>query len=92
MVDLGNDEELADKIRFVILEELPGDDRDAKLAFVKNTLKAFCNFYHFSVGGLSVAVIAPIKELIKKLEVMQKEWEESDAKRLVFSVVDDRSL
>ena len=32
------------------------------------TLKAFCNFYHYSVGDLSVAVIAPVVKLIAGLE------------------------
>ena len=33
-----------------------------------NTLKAFCNFYYYSVGDLSVAVVAPVKKLISELE------------------------
>jgi hypothetical protein len=32
-----------------------------------NTLKAFCNFYYYSVGDLSVAVVAPVKKLIAEL-------------------------
>jgi hypothetical protein len=51
-----------------ILAELPGDTVDAKLMYVKNTLKAFCNFYHYSIGDLSVAVVAPVRKLIAQLQ------------------------
>jgi hypothetical protein len=56
----------------IVLRELPGADREAKLAFLKNSLKAFLNFYHFSVGALSVAIIAPVKGLMKRLEVREE--------------------
>ena len=59
----------ADKL---IMDELPGEDRDGKVSFLKNTLKAFCNLYHYSVGDLSVAVVAPVKILIKRLEAVQE--------------------
>jgi len=55
-----------------ILEELPGDAPEAKMAYLKNTLKAFCNFYHYSLGSLSVAIVAPVKILIKRLDAMQE--------------------
>jgi hypothetical protein len=56
----------------IISKELPGDTQDIKILYVKNTLKAFCNFYHFSVGDLSVAVVAPVKALILRLEKLQR--------------------
>jgi len=54
--------------RQVVLSELPGSDDGSKISFVINTLKAFCNFYHMTVGDLSVAVVAPVKILMGKLE------------------------
>jgi hypothetical protein len=59
------------KIRDVILSGLPGPSNTAKIDFVKNVLSAFCNFYHYSIGDLSMAVVAPVKELIRKLENIQ---------------------
>jgi hypothetical protein len=35
-----------------------------------NTLKAFCNYYRYSVGDLSVAIITPVLNLISGLERM----------------------
>jgi hypothetical protein len=46
-----------------ILEQTPGGFR-----LIINTLKSFCNFYYYSVGDLSVAVVAPVKKLIVDLE------------------------
>lgn len=54
--------------RVVVLKHLPGYTLDEKVAFIKNTLKAFCNFYRYSVGDLSVAVIKPVQSLIAQLE------------------------
>lgn len=51
-----------------ILDELPGDERASKLHFVKNTLKAFCNLCHFSMGPLALAIVAPVKKLLSDLE------------------------
>jgi hypothetical protein len=39
---------------------------------VSNTLKAFLNYYHFSVGALSVAVVAPVVKLLAKLEELKQ--------------------
>jgi hypothetical protein len=58
--------------REIIMRELPGETQGTKILYVRNTLKAFCNFYHFSVGDLSVAVVAPVKTLIMRLEELQK--------------------
>lgn len=77
MIDGGGDNSAdsaaTSKIRDLVLAELPGDNGDASLTFVKNSLKAFCNFYHYSVGDLSVAVVAPVKKLIEQLEAIQVE-------------------
>jgi hypothetical protein len=73
LVDENDDEANADSSAYkIILSELSGDDRDAKMSFLKNTLKAFCNFYHYSIGELSVAIVAPVKLLIKRLELIQE--------------------
>jgi hypothetical protein len=52
----------------IVLNELPGSSREAKLRYMKNTLKAFCNFYHYSVGDLSIAIVDPVKRLIQRLD------------------------
>jgi len=56
-----------------ILSKLPGDSNIAKMSFLINTLKAFCNFYHMTVGDLSVAVVAPVKKLMERLEAINNE-------------------
>ncbi|KAL7513325.1 hypothetical protein ACHAXN_010721 [Cyclotella atomus] len=58
------------RIRDIIIEELPVDKsgKSGGIQFMIKTLKAFCNFYHYSVGDLSVAVIAPVIKLIAGLE------------------------
>eukprot|EP00986_Skeletonema_menzelii_P003518 scaffold1089_cov131-Skeletonema_menzelii.AAC.11 len=68
-------------IRDVVIKELPIDESGASggIQYMIKTLKAFCNFYHYSVGDLSVAVIAPIVKLIaglQKLDVAEqrKTW------------------
>jgi len=59
-------------IRNSVLKELPidNDGNFIGFQFIVRTLKAFCNFYHYSVGDLSVAVIAPVVKLITGLEQM----------------------
>ena len=66
----GADQQIQELSRKRILQELPvgGDERRNGVSFVKNTLRAFCNFYHYSVGAMSVAIIAPVKELIDRLD------------------------
>lgn len=68
-------------IRDAVIKELPIDDSGASggIQYMIKTLKAFCNFYHYSVGDLSVAVIAPVVKLIaglQKLDVVEqrKAW------------------
>jgi hypothetical protein len=73
LVDNGNgvDTSVENDPTAIILKELPGDSFEAKLLYMKNTLKAFCNFYHYSVGDLSVAIVAPVKQLIQRLDSLQ---------------------
>ncbi|KAK1748773.1 hypothetical protein QTG54_000712 [Skeletonema marinoi] len=68
-------------IRDAVIKELPVDESGASggIQYMIKTLKAFCNFYHYSVGDLSVAVIAPVVKLIaglQKLDVVEqrKAW------------------
>eukprot|EP00956_Cyclotella_meneghiniana_P031916 scaffold85532_cov23-Cyclotella_meneghiniana.AAC.1 len=58
------------KIRDNIINNLPLDEtgNSGGIQYMIKTLKAFCNFYHYSVGDLSVAVIAPVIKLISGLE------------------------
>jgi len=69
--EVGNpDEGSSDTIRQLILDEMPNNDsgKSTGVALIINTLKAFCNFYHFSLGELSVAVVGPVKKLIDQLD------------------------
>jgi len=61
---------LLKNIRDIIVKELPVDSEGSSggIQFMIRTLKAFCNFYHYSVGDLSVAVIAPVVKLIAGLQ------------------------
>ena len=52
-----------------IMGALPGKFEATKVLFMKNTLKAFCNLYHFSAGALSLAIVAPVRKLLSELEV-----------------------
>ena len=71
-VDSAGDE-LTTNIREAILSQMPTDDKGRKIGITLmiKTLKAFCNFYHFSIGPLSVAVVTPVLKLIKDLENIQ---------------------
>jgi hypothetical protein len=51
-----------------ILIHLPGSDNSSKIQYIRSTLVAFCNFYHYSLGELSVAVVAPVKVIISRLD------------------------
>jgi hypothetical protein len=55
------------KVRKLILENIPRNE-EGKLVLAINTLKAFCNFYRYSIGELSVAVIDPVLKLVTVLE------------------------
>ena len=60
------------KIRDVVLKELPVDHNGVSggIQFIVKVLKAFCNYYHYTVGDISVAVIAPVVKLISGLELL----------------------
>ena len=60
------------RIKNTILAEIPENSEGGKLILVINTLKAFCNFYRYSIGDLSVAVIAPVLKLISGLEKLRQ--------------------
>lgn len=69
------------RIRDAIIKDLPFDESGTSggIQYMIKTLKAFCNFYHYSVGDLSVAVIAPVVKLIaglQKIDMMEqrKAW------------------
>jgi hypothetical protein len=72
--DIVSDEpESTTGIRQTILEEMPRnqDGTTTGVTLIINTLKAFCNFYHYSLGALSVAIVTPVKKLIDELEQIQ---------------------
>ena len=50
--------------------EITQNSHRERLEFITKTLKAFLNLYHYSVGELSVAVVAPVKHLIEDLNKM----------------------
>ena len=50
-----------------ILHYIPGTSPQT---FIIKTLKAFCNFYHYSVGDLSVAIVTPVAKLIQYLQTL----------------------
>jgi hypothetical protein len=58
--------------RDIIQEELPIDQNGISggIQFIVKVLKAFCNYYHYTVGDISVAVIAPVVKLITGLELL----------------------
>ena len=81
------DDQLFTNIREIILKELQVDDMEdgGSLLLMKNTLKAFCNFYHYSLGDLSVAIVAPVGQLITELERMQGQGKnETEQEALVY--------
>jgi hypothetical protein len=72
--EISEEPESTNTIRNLIIEEMPRDVKGSStgVAMIINCLKAFCNFYHFSLGDLSVAIITPVKKLIGELEELQK--------------------
>lgn len=59
------------EVAHLIFAEIPGKSSSDKMKMVKNTLKAFLSFYRQSVGGLSVAIFAPLQALLKKLDALE---------------------
>ena len=66
-------------IRETILSEMPRNKLGEEVGFnlMINTLKAFCNFYRYSIGDLSVAVTSPVLQLISKLQLLNSNFEGS---------------
>eukprot|EP00978_Attheya_sp_CCMP212_P047424 scaffold421360_cov57-Attheya_sp.AAC.5 len=58
-------DEAVQKLRKSVISEMP---QQTGVTLMIKTLKAFCNFYHFSIGDLSVAVVEPVMKLIVELE------------------------
>lgn len=60
------------KIRDAVLKELPVDHNGVTggIQFIVKVLKAFCNYYHCTVGDISIAIIAPVVKLISGLELL----------------------
>lgn len=57
-------------IRRMIIEQMPTnqDGISTGVTMIINTLKAFCNFYHYSLGDLCFAIVTPVKKLIDELQ------------------------
>lgn len=68
------DPESSATIRRLIIDEMPllPDGSSSGVAMIINTLKAFCNYYHLSLCDMSVAVVAPVKKLIRQLEELEQ--------------------
>lgn len=66
-------EVISKSIRAIVIGSMPRDDNGRSTGFtlIKNTLKAFCNYYYYSVRDLSVAVVAPVKKLLVQLENLE---------------------
>ena len=66
----GDDPESSHRIRKLIEDQMPpkADGSSSELSLVVNTMKAHCNYYHMTMGQMSVAVVAPVKKLIRELE------------------------
>jgi hypothetical protein len=62
-------EEATNQARHIICAQLPGNGT-AGVHFIIQILKAFCNYYHYSIGELSSAVVEPIIRLLSDLENM----------------------
>lgn len=61
-----SDTDTSSKIQSIIFDSIL--ENGNLLLLMINTLKAFCNYYRYSVGELSVAVITPVLHLITGLE------------------------
>ena len=69
--EAGTVQQVTKRIRDLVLNEIPGENSVVKVAFIKNTLKAFCNFYQIKVGDLAVAVVSPVRALLEQLDAIQ---------------------
>jgi hypothetical protein len=73
-----DDPESSVTIQTLIKDQMPPnkDGSSSDLTLIVNTLKAYCNYYHISMGQVSFAIIAPVKKLIEELDDIIK-FEES---------------
>lgn len=64
-------------IRKMIVEQMPvnQDGKSTGVTMIINTLKAFCNFYRYSLGDLCFAVVTPVKTLITELQELTERGE-----------------
>lgn len=67
LIMVPQDSQQTTTIREVILTATAG------YTLIKNTLRSFCNLYYYSVGELSLAVVAPVKKLIAQLEAEESQ-------------------
>jgi hypothetical protein len=65
-----DDPESSVTIQTLIKDQMPPnkDGSSSGLTLIVNTLKAYCNYYHISMGQVSFAIIAPVKKLIEELD------------------------
>ncbi|OEU22474.1 hypothetical protein FRACYDRAFT_267291 [Fragilariopsis cylindrus CCMP1102] len=65
-----DDPESSVTIQTLIKDQMPPnkDGSSSDLTLIVNTLKAYCNYYHISMGQVSFAIIAPVKKLIEELD------------------------
>mmetsp|Transcript_757 Transcript_757/g.804 ORF Transcript_757/g.804 Transcript_757/m.804 type:complete len:305 (-) Transcript_757:221-1135(-) len=65
-----DDPESSVSIQNLIKDQMPlnKDKSSSGLTLIVNTLKAYCNYYHISMGQVSFAIVAPVKKLIEELE------------------------
>jgi len=57
-------------VRNLIKDQMPldSDGSSSGLSLIANTLKAYCNYYHMSMGQMSGAVVGPVRKLIDELD------------------------
>jgi hypothetical protein len=69
-----DDPESSVTIQTLIKDQMPPnkDGSSSGLTLIVNTLKAYCNYYHISMGQVSFAIIAPVKKLIDELDDIVK--------------------
>ena len=69
-----DDSESSLDVRNLIKKQMPlnVDGSSSGLSLIVNTLKAYCNYYHMSMGQMSFAVVSPVKKLIDELEEIAK--------------------
>jgi len=66
-------EELTLDLRNVILSEMPPDQNGngTRATLMIKSLKAFCNYYRYTIGELSVAIVPSVMRLISELETIK---------------------